>query len=326
MLNDQDYSVRASAIEALDLSALEEGVLLRMALGDSDGHVRSCALRSFINFPAAALAEHVPALLLALEDSYSGVCELAAETLQKVDGSVLAPHAIVLLAKMLNAANRSREAAATALGLLPSAALAPHLAEMLPMLGKDQAHSRGLQVLTNRHLQKMVAFMPANDVASVLTVRYKGEDQAWVRQAALNRVIGELPEETLRLHAPLLMSMLLDRNVGVRERAICTLQKLDPSELAKRDPALLLLGLLDRVAAVRRGAVETLCRLPHGRLTPHAAEVLRMLWDPDRRVRQTAMVETRRMIENFQAPALKEQLRRAAVDACTGDGVLETLR
>jgi hypothetical protein len=88
MLLDNDYSVRASAIEALerlDPSALKEDMLWRMAIGDSDGFVRSCAMRALGKLPATVLAERVPALLQALEDSTFSVQISAAEALSKVN-------------------------------------------------------------------------------------------------------------------------------------------------------------------------------------------------------------------------------------------------
>jgi hypothetical protein len=122
------------------------------------------------------------------------------------------------------------------------------------------------------------------------------------------------------------MSLLLDARASVREGALRMLQKLDRSDLARHHPALLLLGLLDLVPDVRRSSIRTLCRLPPKSLAPHAAEVLRMLWDSDNWVRRTALEEITEMLEKFQSPSLKEQLRRAAVDACTGQGVLGTMR
>jgi hypothetical protein len=77
---------------------------------------------------------------------------------------------------------------------------------------------------------------------------------------------------------------------------------------------------------VGKAALQTLCRLPPDSLAPPAAEVLRTLWDSDKMVQSLAVGESKRMLKDFQAPALKEQLRRAAVDACIGDGVLGTLR
>jgi vesicle coat complex subunit len=336
LVHDQDPEVRASALaalERLDPSALGEHVLLRIALDDSNGVVRDCAMRAIVNWPAAVLAQHVPALLKLLEDTYIAVPRLAMEALQKLDDSVLAAHTLLPLSTVLDTGRPQflRERAATGLRLWPPAALAPYLSNLLGLLDNGDRNSRTIDTRSilesiDCTLQKLVASMPASVVASVLKVQYKGKDQAPVRQAALDRVISQLPAETLRLHTPLPRSMLLDRHAVVRESALRTLCKLDPSELAKENSALLVLGLLDSVPAVRRAAMRALCRLPPESLAPHAAEVLRMLLDPAASVQQKAVRETERMVKTFQAPVLKEQLRRAAVEACTSDGVLGTLR
>jgi HEAT repeat protein len=331
MLQDEDASLRGSAIEALDRldpSALMEDVLVRMARDDSDGDVRSCAMRALGKLPAARLAEHVPALLKGLENSRYAVQRSAAAALQKVDEVVLAAHTPVPLSTVLDPGKpqHMREGAAEGLELWPPTVLAPHLAGLRGMLVKCDRDTRSIPESKDRILQKAVASMPASAVASVLKVHYKGKDHARVRQAALNRVISHLPAELLRLHTPLLMSLLFDTHAGVRASASATLAKLDPSELAKKNPALLQLGLLDPVPAVRRAALRNLCGLPPENLAPHAAEVLRMLWDSDASVQHEAMHETERMLKNLQTPALKEQLRRAAVDACIGDGMLGRLR
>jgi hypothetical protein len=72
--------------------------------------------------------------------------------------------------------------------------------------------------------------------------------------------------------------------------------------------------------------MQTLCRLPLENLALHAGAVLRMLWDSDLSVRGTAVSQAMRMLKVLTAPALKEQLRHAALDACTGGGALGTLR
>jgi HEAT repeat protein len=323
---------RAMAIEALKrlgLSALEEHMrlLLHMALSDSNDHVRECAMRAVDQLPAAALAQEVPALLALFEKGPDHVATRAAEVLQKVDGAVLAAYAMGLLTRVLDPARKPhvRRAAAKDLELLPPSAVAPHLGRLLSMLSTaDRKHGEySLDWAINPVLRGVVAAMPANDVAKVLTVDCAGLDQARVRQTALDSVISHLPAERLGPHAPLLMSLLLDPDAGVRESALRTLWKLDPSDLARQHPALLLLGLLDQVPAVRCAAMWL---LPLDRLAHHAAEVLRMLWDSDASVRETALQVTEGMIEKLQVPALKEQLRLAAIKACTGGGVLGTLQ
>jgi HEAT repeat protein len=328
MLQDTDASVRASAIAALkrlDPSALEEGVLLRMALGDSDRYVRGCAMRALGNFPATVLVQHVPKLLQALEDSDSSNRSLAAEVLKKVDGSMLTAHTTVLLASLMddNKPQHVRQGAATRLELVPPDALAPHLSRLLALflLGSDQ---RALRESVEGLLQRVVASVTPDAVAEALIFASVGPDR--VQQLALDRVICHLPAQALRLHAPLLMSMIVDPHASLREKALRTVQKLDPADLAKEHPALLLLGLLDPKAEVRSAAVCALCALPRESLALHAAEVLRMLWDSHKLVRQTAVKEAENMLEKLQAPELKQQLRRAAVDACKGGGVLGTLR
>jgi hypothetical protein len=208
-----------------------------------------------------------------------------------------------------------RTAAAMELELLSPAALAPYLAGLLAMLVNGDRDERSIRESMERVLRKVVASMPANVVGNVLTVTCAGAHQVQRRKEALDLVISQLPPATLRLHAPLLMSLLLDPSAGVRKRASGLLAKLDPSELATKNPALLLLGLLDPEVTMRTAALYTLCRLPLESLALHAAKVLRMLWDSDGLVRERAMAETERMLKNFQAPALKEQLRRAAVEA-----------
>jgi hypothetical protein len=116
------------------------------------------------------------------------------------------------------------------------------------------------------------------------------------------------------------MSLAHGRDARVRAGAFRTLSKLEPAELTKNLPALLLAGLIDRDDTVRCAAIGTVCRLPPDVLAPHAARVLRMLWDSHELVRDEAMQRTKEMLDQFQAPQLREQLRRAAVDACTAGG------
>jgi HEAT repeat protein len=330
MLEDEAPSVRdwaIRALERLDRSALGAPVLLRMALGDSQSFVRTTAMRALSYLPAATLSQHVPELLQILEDSDGLARRPAAEALGKVDASLLAPHTAVLLSKALDPSQPSHVRAGGALGLqlVPPAGLIPHLAGLLNLLGKKVGlHTFAPDDRLERVVQRVVASMPADAFGQMLTVGGVGTER--VLDAAFDRVIRHLPPETLRLHAPFLLSLLLDPSAGLRESALRMLCKLDPSELAKKHPALLVLGLLDPVAEVRKAALQTVCGLPAESLAPQAAEVLRMLWDSDELVREKAMEETKRMLDNFQAPALKEQLRRAAVNACIGDGVLGTLR
>jgi hypothetical protein len=264
-------------------------------------------------------------LLQALDDSDSHVQDFTAEALRKVDGQVLAPHTMALLSKALDPAKppHVRAGAAKGIEVLPTAVVAPHLAGLLAMLGNVDWPQCRRGMAEERVVQRVVASMPADAFGKMLTLGGGGTEI--VLKTAVDRV-SSLPADRRRSHAPLLMSLLRDPRAGVREYALRTLQRLGPSELARQHPALLLLGLLDPVAEVRRTTLETLCSLPVESLAPHAAEVLRMLWDFDELVRETAMDKAWTMLDNFQAPALKEQLRRAAVEACTGDGVLGTMR
>jgi HEAT repeat protein len=214
MLQDEDFCVRARAIaelQRLGPAAVQEYLreLLSMAVNDSSDHVRSSAMRAIDKCPAAALAERVPALLLELENPSYGVPQRAAEVLQKVDGALLAAHTTTLLSKVLvpAEAQQVREGAAEGLALLPPAAIVPHLGALLTLLGKAHWNEHGLGNEIPAVLRKGVESMPTDAVAKVLTVNCKGTDQAWMRKAVLDRVIGQLPAEVLRLHAPLLMTL-----------------------------------------------------------------------------------------------------------------------
>jgi HEAT repeat protein len=102
----------------------------------------------------------------------------------------------------------------------------------------------------------------------------------------------------------------------VRAGAFRTLAKLEPADLAKSLPEPLLKGLTDPDESVRRAAIGAVCRLPPDVLAPNAAQVLRMLWDSSWLVREEAMQRTGEMLSQLRASPLREQLRRAAVEAC----------
>jgi hypothetical protein len=175
-------------------------------------------------------------------------------------------------------------------------------------------------------VQRLVASMPAEAFDKVLSVGGGGTGKVLPDTAVLDSVLHHLPAEQLRLHVPLLMSLLRDPRASVKERVVYMLLKLDASDLAKLDPALLLPALLNAAVGVRLGALQLVCRPPPERLAPCAAEVLRMLWDSNDQVREVAMDGTLLMLKTFQTPAMKEQLRCAAVDACTRRELLGTLR
>jgi hypothetical protein len=233
------------------------------------------------------------------------------KALAKVGTSALAAH-MELLLSMVPQGELLNWRAWKVIQLLPPAALAPHLAGLLSIFGKVQSPYWSS---VREVVQTVVTSMSPNDVAMVLIMEL---DQDGARKAAaLKRVFYHLPACTLSLHAPLLMILTRDPDTRVRAGAFRTLSKLEPAELAKTLPALLLAGLIDREQTVRCAAICTMCRLPPDVLGPHGARVLRMLWDPHRSVRDEAMQRIEKLLDGFQAPQLREQLRRAAIHAYT---------
>jgi HEAT repeat protein len=327
LLHDRDPAVRASAIGTLarlDPKALQEHAgLLLTALGDSDARVRTSAMEVFAHFSAAALAEHVPALLRGLKDPRISVQGASLRALQKVDKLSLAAHTTVLVGMLLASATpmRTLEAAAQALCMLPPPALAPYLMGLLTVFGNGQPNFEAVALWHSMEhvLKRVVTSMTAESVAGALTIGLDNTDRAGERKAAaLDHVFGLLPLETLGLHAELLVSLSRDPDARVRESAFRTLGVMEPSQgvAEKKHTALLVGGLTDPIPAARFAAIAALCKLPAEVLAPRAAELQRMLWDPDSSVREAVMQQAEEMRIHFGAAPLRGQLRRAAIDAC----------
>jgi hypothetical protein len=317
LLHDSDPAVRASAIgtlSRLDPAALREHTgLLLTALRDSDARVRATAMEVFVRLPAAALAQYVPTCLQGLHDQTWRVGTAALKALEKVHPAALATH-MTLLLDMAMSGHRMRGNAWMVIRRLPPATLAPHLARLLSIFSQV---SSGLELkCLEEVVRHVVSSMPSDDVALVLAIEL---DQDSARRiAALDSVLSHLSPETLALQIQLLMSLTRDSDHRVRASAFRTLSKLEPAELAKIVPALLLAGLIDRDSAVRCAAIGTVCRLPPDVLAPHVARVMRRLWDPESNVREVAMEGIEEMRSQFgAAPKLRQQLRSAAIEACT---------
>jgi HEAT repeat protein len=305
LLHDPDPAVRASALRTLarlDSSALQEHAgLLLTALGDSEVEVRTAAMEVFVQLPAATLTQHVQACLQGLQDAS---WELKMAAIEKIGTSVLAAHTAQLLGMARDHSNHGLSSVAwTVIERLPPAVLAPHLAWLLSSFGKVRsAHCWMVQKIA----REVVCSMSPDDVATVLL------NQDGARKAdILESILSHLPADIIKLHVPLLMNLIRDPDPDERVRARAF------DALAKTCTELLLVGLTDRAHGVRCAAINTLCRLPPDALLPHAAKVLRMLWDLHSDVREAAMQRAEEMRSQFgAAPQLREQLRRAALEAC----------